>query len=466
MKNEGSTNRVDVQPNISISAPPPAGAPSQEQMQIVPYHPKQVVPIIEEPEEDDDAVGKDVKQVASGNANKLALVNSNNNLELATLGSDNRHARTLANSNNQLVELGEGNGNHKQTIMRNSGNTEQVHIDGVGNNKVTRISNAGNSEQQLVEARPLAVAGHPTVPVAAAAAANTPLVQINMNDVLDRVRAPAAPEKTTTIIQPVVYGLPQSAPLVSPLPSVPLEALSASQKQMAEIASSPAGLMSPSAIRQMAPPAPQNFWPALQWQQQQQQPQLVMAMPAQQQQLAAPYGPGPMMTMMMVPPMFYPYNMQSPMVMAPQVPFVDYHRDRHARHLDRKLHKLRVEENIRRAERRALRKAKRAHAREEKGAATTTPKPTVIVLNHDHQHKQPTPVATTPAPKSVVVLTKEPTTKAPEKEKVIVVEENKEEPKEEEEEEDEEVIEWETVRVPKRRMKSKKSASATIASTK
>lgn len=133
-----------------------------------------------------------IKTITKDANNELIAetANSANKLNRIITGSGNRQNNLLANAGNSLFNLANNNNNNKANVLTNSGNSETVHIDGVGNNKVIKMSNSGNNE--IVEHEHKKDCNHndhqhqqPAVsssPIINGLPVASPLVQINLND--------------------------------------------------------------------------------------------------------------------------------------------------------------------------------------------------------------------------------------------------------------------------------------------
>ena len=211
MSNGGSSNQVDVNPNISITAPPaPIEATRADQDE-----PDQAV------YDEAPRVVKSVGAVVPVEQEAAEVQQSNNN--------DSMMGQLMANSANQVLEIGENNGNSAKRVLRNSGQVNETIIEGVGNKKVTRIANVGNAQEQVIEnvgnraseqiastgqvyqqaaqqvvsSTPMAVAtGFPVT------SGQSPLVQINMNN--ERVPVSLAAGPSASLLEPSLSQLLQA----------------------------------------------------------------------------------------------------------------------------------------------------------------------------------------------------------------------------------------------------------------
>lgn len=217
LSNTGPSNQIEVKPNISIGQPAPASEPivkaaadekddepedeveeeeekdkkkREEKLQIVPYVPKEQQENLEL-----------AKQ--SNNTNKKLDLNSNNLVQ-----------NLLANSGNQHHDLAQNSNNRNSRVLSNVGNTETIHIDGVGNNKSVKISNVGNTHQAELEnvnnnnnSTNETSRKEPTV--LAQPNQQIPFVQINMNGLMDRLM----PAQQPIVVQSPPFMPPQPAQL-------------------------------------------------------------------------------------------------------------------------------------------------------------------------------------------------------------------------------------------------------------
>ena len=302
---------------------------------------------------------------------------------------EDEQGQSLASkSGNRHAELAVESGNSRQKVLSNSNNTETIHIDGVGNHKEVRISNVGNRELSERHERAPSPLAHPTLPL--------------------QVAQPQAQQQQQPIVQ---INLGGGAPMVVPAQQQP-------QPQVV-LAGNQAALLSGAAgaLRMAQQPAgvfTQLLGPAL-GQQPPPPPQLAVA--------AAP-AVAPLLPVAFAQPA--PSWLYGPQA-APNDHLYDRWRSlddfrRMERAHKRELRLLRNE--LKRL--RALAEVGRARERPEwHRQARTTSAPATVVHVHEIRHTQANQTTiTTPAP----------TTKRPAPEEA---------PREE--------IEWETIRVPKRK---------------
>jgi len=174
VNNAGATNNVNVRPQVVVAVPQPANQQQQpeQQRQPVPQEIQVVtdsnepllnaLPLMQPPVTAPDQEPLKQVEVAPGMAPQLMQPAqlSEPSLVMAPMNQIDepiQHDIQEPKSEGPLVPNPASNdvhslndpGNTRNVVLSNVGNSELVHLDGVGNSKVTTISNVGNSDSNL-----------------------------------------------------------------------------------------------------------------------------------------------------------------------------------------------------------------------------------------------------------------------------------------------------------------------------
>jgi len=423
--------------------------------------------------------------------------NSNNQDHGSTNNNNNLVQRLVGNSGNVETIHIDGVGNHKTTRISNVGNTEMEHLDEANNNR----QSTGRGPQQQPQAPRLGeqeVEAEWSSPVQPRLPYGQPFVQINMNS--------AAPERFLPS-QPLLY--PQQQQVAAPLPlvnslGVPSATTTLLQQQPTfappVLVSSPPQVLGTPVVQ--APPVAPLSLPAHLDARLMQQPYL-MAPPLGQLPFGQqPFGVAPQQNgLMMLPygqngqPILYPPIMPMHPALQGGWPMMDFNFKYPQApivapiFLPRPLEKPRDWSSESEADLKRLRKSHaRLIKRLDKKLEADKPHPPINV--HIHKQEEPKkveepkkeepkkeepkkeqPVEEKKEPEKVVIIEKAPKDLPKLTEQIVVPKTVVEEPKEEEESsywpslsflsrkprekpapKQEEVIEWETIRVPKRKV--------------
>lgn len=133
LNNVGANNQVDVKPEISVQVPEPKAKPDEQPVKS--DEQQKAEPIKSEPKIN-DAPSKDAQLSPPAEAKAQTPERVESKVE----DSGNYAASAISNA-----------GNKKLINLSNVGNVETVQLDGVGNHRTVKVSDAANAQQSLAE---------------------------------------------------------------------------------------------------------------------------------------------------------------------------------------------------------------------------------------------------------------------------------------------------------------------------